>query len=526
MDPSTRELPEPVEAKLAELNAPVIRFPGGTDVDYLDWTTRIRNAPGRDDPETPETIEAPRGDLATRFTYDGFLGLCERLGAEPLLVVPALPAILGDRPIEEVAAEAADQVAYMNARPEQSGLSARHLAFAEARVSNGRVQPWGVGHWQVGNEYFVGTRGGFWEVEPAEKARRVEQTTLALVAIAEAMRAVDPTIRLIVDADMGDRDASLAVLRDGRVRRVIDMITSHVYGPWKLDELTIGGEAVPTDEVDRSTLYHALVTYPAQLQPWQGRGWSRGVDDWVLQAADEMGYFVACTEWNWNGWGPFDDAHPHLAASARAIGAASFLQQLMRQGDRVRLATQSAMLTESWNIGSVQGDPAEPAEAFVSPSGAATAFYAAHHGGHRLPVEVADKPAPFLLNALGPGRRPLSTEVEAIDVTATRGDETLFVHVIHRGLDDALTLRIELDGIDADPNAAPRLHRLAADPSIENAFASVRSESVDAPMPSGGVIELTLAPQTVNTLEVPLAAAKPRNEGAEETASQEAPAER
>ena len=507
VDPETRELPGPIVEKLAELNAGVIRFPGGTDVDFLDWTTRIPNAPGRADADTPATIQAPRGELTTRFTYDRFLALCERLSAEPLLVVPAVLAVLGDRPVEESAAEAADQVAYMNARPDQPGLSGRHRAFAEARAVNGRERPWSVKHWQVGNELFIALKDGFWKVDPAERARRIEHTAATLAATAEAMRAVDPAIRLIVDADLGDRAASLAVLRDPRVRRLYDTVTAHAYGPWKLDTPVVRGEEVSTDELDPATLFHALVTFPAQL----GWGRSLGLDDWVLQAADEGGYFVACTEWNWNGWGPFDEAHPHLAASARAIGAASFLQQLMREGNRVRLATQSAMLTESWNIGSVQADPTDPSGAFVSPTGAATAFYAARHGDRRLGVEVRDAPPPAALDAMRPaGRRPLSTQIEPLDATATRTAGTLYVHVVHRGLDDPLPVRIEFAaGLRRDPNAPARLHTLAADPSIDNASASVRPASGTLASGGGDTLELTLDPRTVNTIEVPLAPAAP-----------------
>ena len=43
----THNLQPKLVEKLRELRAPILRFPGGTDIDYIDWTDMIDNVPGR-----------------------------------------------------------------------------------------------------------------------------------------------------------------------------------------------------------------------------------------------------------------------------------------------------------------------------------------------------------------------------------------------------------------------------------------------------------------------------------------------
>jgi alpha-L-arabinofuranosidase len=45
--PGTRKLQPRVLKLLGEMEIPVIRFPGGTDVDFLDWRDMVDNVPGR-----------------------------------------------------------------------------------------------------------------------------------------------------------------------------------------------------------------------------------------------------------------------------------------------------------------------------------------------------------------------------------------------------------------------------------------------------------------------------------------------
>ncbi|MCH8525548.1 MAG: hypothetical protein LAT79_00115 [Kiritimatiellae bacterium] len=57
----------------------MVRFPGGTDVDKMNWTDMIDNAPDRESPERPVSIGG-HGDVVTnRFGFDEFSGCGTRL---------------------------------------------------------------------------------------------------------------------------------------------------------------------------------------------------------------------------------------------------------------------------------------------------------------------------------------------------------------------------------------------------------------------------------------------------------------
>ena len=45
--PDTKKLQPRVLQLIREMEIPVIRYPGGIDVDYLDWRDRIDHVPGR-----------------------------------------------------------------------------------------------------------------------------------------------------------------------------------------------------------------------------------------------------------------------------------------------------------------------------------------------------------------------------------------------------------------------------------------------------------------------------------------------
>ncbi|MEZ6079916.1 MAG: hypothetical protein R3C56_30855 [Pirellulaceae bacterium] len=45
--PGTHRLQPKVVDLLAEMQPPMMRFPGGTDVDFMDWRDMVSNVPGR-----------------------------------------------------------------------------------------------------------------------------------------------------------------------------------------------------------------------------------------------------------------------------------------------------------------------------------------------------------------------------------------------------------------------------------------------------------------------------------------------
>lgn len=70
----TRQIqPDAVEL-MKQMQIPLLRFPGGTDVDYVDWRDLISNVPGRS-PERPVTIGHSGQAITNQFGLDEYFQL-------------------------------------------------------------------------------------------------------------------------------------------------------------------------------------------------------------------------------------------------------------------------------------------------------------------------------------------------------------------------------------------------------------------------------------------------------------------
>lgn len=197
-----------VEA-LRELPAQSLKWPGGCMADGYDWREGI-------------------GDRDTRYGYadqvwatwedndvgiDEFMHLCALTGAQPIIGVNG-----GDGSPEMAAA----WVEYCNGSIETT--------WGARRAANGHPEPYDVRVWVVGNEQW-----GFFEkgyVGPDQYADRY-------LAIAEAMKKVDPTITMVAVGQVGE--FSRTVLR--RAAHAIDQLQIHIYTPEVGFEVTDGPSA-------------------------------------------------------------------------------------------------------------------------------------------------------------------------------------------------------------------------------------------------------------------------------------------
>ena len=157
LEDDRQALDEARVALLSELRPRLLRYPGGTISHTFHWSQAI----GPVDERTPQTIpflEDERfrsfGGKTDRPRYGPaeFLELCERIGAEPLLVCAFE---------EGTPEEAAAWVAYLNGDPNDErriGTDANGTDWgtvgeqAGKRVAAGRTDPWGVTWFEVGNE--------------------------------------------------------------------------------------------------------------------------------------------------------------------------------------------------------------------------------------------------------------------------------------------------------------------------------------------------------------------------------------
>ena len=98
--PGTNRLQPDVYELLHRMGVPILRFPGGTDVDFLDWRDMISNVPGRG-ADRPVSIGHQGDRVTNNFGYDEFLRLCKNLKSEPIIVVTFREAFLGKKPLAE-----------------------------------------------------------------------------------------------------------------------------------------------------------------------------------------------------------------------------------------------------------------------------------------------------------------------------------------------------------------------------------------------------------------------------------------
>jgi len=168
--------PRTVEQALREMGVAAIRFPGGDKSDNYLWSSPPWDAPHpavavSGSRLTPggmrEFVEQDRKTFRHRtLDFDDYAGMCRRLGAEPLVVVPYdclhLPPGPGVEPpsLEALVENAVEWVRYSNIR-----------------------RKYGIRYWSVGNESYL--------VKERITARAYASH---FSAFARAMKAVDPSI--------------------------------------------------------------------------------------------------------------------------------------------------------------------------------------------------------------------------------------------------------------------------------------------------------------------------------------------
>jgi alpha-L-arabinofuranosidase len=112
--PGTHRIQPAVFELLEKMEIPVIRFPGGTDVDFMDWRDMVDNTPNRA-PQRPVSTGHRGHKVTNNFGYDEFLQFCEKVAAEAIIVVNFRDALLKKKPLKEAAMNAGALVAYIDA---------------------------------------------------------------------------------------------------------------------------------------------------------------------------------------------------------------------------------------------------------------------------------------------------------------------------------------------------------------------------------------------------------------------------
>ena len=492
--PGTNELQPEVLRLLRRMKIPILRFPGGTDADYLDWRDMVSHVPGRG-AKRPVSTGHKGHKVTNRFGYDEFLRFRAGVGAEAIVVVNLRDALLKRRGLREQALHVAGLVAYCNA-PLGAKLPEGMPDWPAVRARNGQTKPYGVTYWQMGNETWAFLR---------DLARRVPRQperhhAACILALARAMLAVDPSIRFVLDG-AGGTYKSAAIVREQLGEKVSHLVF-HVYTPWSMGQVTRRGAAVPHRKLSAADIWNAWVATP----DFDERGLAV-LRNALLGEARKGGFKLAVTEWNWNGrWVGGVRGDVALNSSfAKGIGAAGFVHALMRSADVIEIGCQSMLVGNSWGIHAVWADRQAREPPRYMPTGQVTMLYSLHHGEGLLAMDSAGVPTyrqPFRMGGLRPREK-----VACVDALATAGPKAVFFHAINRHFERPMAVRVDL--VALAPLAARARHyvlrgRLTDRPAAGQP-AQIARISESEVLLDGTTLKLTLPPRTVSCIEVPRA---------------------
>ncbi len=433
--PGTRKLQPRVLKLLEEMEIPVIRFPGGTDVDFLDWRDMVDNVPGRAAQRPVST--GHRGHKVTNnFGYDEFLQFCEDVGAEAILVVNFRDALLRKKPLREAAMHAAALVAYCNA-PVGAKLPEGMYNWPSLRARNGRARPYKVKYFQIGNETWAFIK----QLRQSMSDEAPQFYVKCLAAYIEAMRSVDPSIEIIVDGHDGNMSGIVEQVHK-QLGDKVSYFATHFYSPWAITKAVKNGREVPIYEISAEEIWYTWVA----ATRFDANGQSI-INHPGINTARRLGYRVAVTEWNWNGWLRYNGPRPALDSGfAKGLGAAGYLHAFMRAADVIELGCQSMLVGNSWGITSIRADAEGKIPPFYMPTGQVTMFYSKHHGEKLLALVSKNVPTykqPYQMGGIGP-----KGKVAYIDTLATADEKRIYFHAINRNFEQSIDVTVDASAFD------------------------------------------------------------------------------
>jgi hypothetical protein len=390
-----------------ELGPTMMRW-GGIFADFYRW----REGVGPRDSRRPMLNLLWGGIESNQVGTAEFVDFCRRVGAEPLICVnfesdgrkqymSAKGSVrTGD------AKEAAEWVAYCN-----------DPGNAE-RKAHGQAAPFGVRHWQIGNETSYDKNG--FDVDTA--ARKT-------VAFATAMRAADPTIQLIAWGDSGwaPRMAEMAG------EHVQYLAFHHMFDPDSPRQPVLRGE---TYRHDPDAAWAQLMT------AWQT------TDTKIRTVRDNLGARrmpLALTECHFVI--PGRDRGDVIASWAAGVSYARILNNHQRHGDVLKIATAADFCGTRWqNNAVIIPTPKGNNRAYLQPVARVMQLYRHHIGSHAIKMTAAP---------------------DGLDVVASRRADTLYLHVANTQRTRSVSATIQAG---EHVIRGGRVFEITADPAVELSY--------------------------------------------------------
>jgi alpha-N-arabinofuranosidase len=322
--------------------------------------------------------------------------------------------------------------------------------YGAMRAANGHPAPFGVKLWEVGNEIWGNWVRGHSNAETY--ARNYNR-------YAQAMRAVDPSIKLIAVGDNG-MNWNRTVLREAG-RNIDYLAIHHYYGRREM-------RGDPLNLMARPLFLESFYDRVRQLLR------ELGLDDRIKLAINE--------------WG-LDLPSEQQYSMESALYGARLMNVFERSGEIVEMSAVSD-LVNGWPGGIIQ---AGRHRVFVSPIYLVNQLYAQHRGDARLMTKV-ESPT---FNTSHEG-----TNVPYLDVTTsqTADGKSIFIKAVNTSPTSALLTTITIQGVIPTPRAEVKTVT-APSLSIANDFSRPDAVSIQNRMvPSGRSFVVTLPKHSVSII--------------------------
>lgn len=319
---------------LKGLNSPIYRWPGGNFVSGYDWKDGIGDIDKRPPRKNPAWTGVEHNDVGIHE----FMILCELLDTEPFIAVNAgLGEVEGAR----------GQVEYCNGDAD--------TPMGKWRKANGHEEPWNVEWWSVGNEMY-----GDWQLGHMDTGLFVKKHA----EFADAMRSVDPDIKLIAVGDPGKWNEMMLSHNADKM----DLISEHFYKQdWHGGGLMSHIKQIPEAIANRAEIHR------------------RYRQD--IPALKDKDIRIAMDEWNyWYG--------PHIYGELGtryylrdALGIAAGINEFSKNTDIIYMANYAQTVNV---IGCIKTNPTH---SVYASTGWALKMYRDYFGN--IPVEISGETRPF-----------------------------------------------------------------------------------------------------------------------------------
>ena len=427
--------------KVRELGPKMIRF-GGCFSSYYHWREGVGPREHRVQMLNQDWEALYHNQMGTHEVVD----FCRQVNAEPLFCVNfesdgrmdwAYPSCGGDR--LGTAEEAAQWVAYCN-----------HADNPE-RLAHGIEAPYNIRWWQLGNETSYTKRGHTSDYN-AELAKR----------FADAMRRVDPNLKLIGWGDAGEKWRP----DDTWTRKIaavdgIDLIAFHHHFDSGLPDSPLYGTAYREDPettwLHLMNAYKSLETHIAQMR------------------ADCGGKHLAMTEGHYAL--PGRNRCEVLSTWGAGVSYARCLNVIHRNSDLIDIATMADFFGNVWQVNAIL------------------------LAGRKKQMIAYFQPVATVMHLFGKyqGEQAIDVDIPGVDAVGSRTGKKLYLHLANTDMYGEKTISLDVDA----PIKAVKMYGVSENilteitPSNADVFAvkelPVSGTTLTLPKAAVAAVEITLA---------------------------------